>query len=125
MINKKELKLIKEKNIKKQEEKIENFADLLDSLTKTEEKKKLLWKESYQNALDDRENANILLVDLMKVSMNNSTNHLQFGTLMAKYLERMSKSNDQILKLAELIAKEQEATETMSDDEIFSRIQGV
>ena len=107
-----------------QEEKIKEFSDLLDSLQKTEDKKKLLWKESYQNALDDRENANILLVDLMKVSMNNSTNHLQFGTLMAKYLERMSKSNDQILKLAELIAKEQEENDNVAPDEIFNQIMG-
>lgn len=106
----------------KQENKIKEFSDLLDALEKTEDKKKMLWKESYQNALDDRENANILLVDLMKVSMNNSTNHLQFGSLMAKYLERMSKSNDQILKLAELIAKEQEANDSVSPDEIFSQI---
>lgn len=106
----------------KTEVKLEKFSDLLDSLSKTEDKKKLLWKESYQNALDDRENANILLVDLMKVSMNNSTNHLQFGTLMAKYLERMSKSNDQILKLAELIAKEQEELDTVAPDEIFDQI---
>ena len=106
------------------EDKIKNFSDLFDSLQNTEDKKKLLWKESYQNALDDRENANILLVDLMKVSMNNSTNHLQFGTLMAKYLERMSKSNDQILKLAEIIAKEEENNEMLTDDEIFQKIQG-
>ena len=106
-----------------QEEKIKNFSDLLDGLTKTKDKKKLLWKEAYQNALDDRESAHILFVDLLKVSVNNSTNHLQFGGLMSKYLERMSKSNDQILKLAELIAKEQEAADTVSDDEIFSRIQ--
>lgn len=113
------------KNKKKnQEEKIKEFSDLLDSLQKTEDKKKLLWKESYQNALDDRENANILLVDLMKVSMNNSTNHLQFGSLMAKYLERMSKSNDQILKLAELIAKEQEENDNVAPDEIFNQIMG-
>ena len=110
------------KNITKQENKIKEFSDLLDSLSKTEDKKKLLWKESYQNALDDRENAHILLTDLMKVSMNNSTNHLQFGSLMAKYLERMSKSNDQILKLAELIAKEVEDAETLTDDEIFQKI---
>ena len=110
------------KNITKQENKIKEFADLLDALSKTEDKKKLLWKESYQNALDDRENAHILLTDLMKVSMNNSTNHLQFGSLMAKYLERMSKSNDQILKLAELIAKEVEDAETLTDDEIFQKI---
>ena len=110
--------------IKKDNNKIKEFSDLLDSLTKTEDKKKLLWKESYQNAIDDRESAHILLTDLIKVSLNNSTNHLQFGSLMAKYLERMSKSNDQILKLAELIAKEQEELETVSDDEIFSKIQG-
>ena len=108
--------------ITKQEVKIKEFSDLLDSLTNTEDKKKLLWKESYQNALDDRENANILLVDLMKVSMNNSTNHLQFGTLMAKYLERMSKSNEQILKLAELIAKEEEKNEMIDSESIFEQI---
>jgi hypothetical protein len=108
----------------KTEEKIKSFAELLDSLEKTEDKKKMLWKESYQNALDDRENAHILLVDLMKVSMNNSTNHLQFGSLMSKYLERMSKSNDQILKLAELISKEQENAEIVSADDIFDKITG-
>ena len=116
--------MAKQKLIEKQTEKIQNFADLLDSLTKTADKKKLLWKESYQNAIDDRENAHILLTDLLKVSLNNSTNHLQFGSLMSKYLERMSKSNDQILKLAELIAKEQENAEAVTDDEIFSKILG-
>ena len=114
----------KKNNIKTQEKKIQNFSDLLDTLEKTEDMKKMLWKEAYQNSLDDRENAHILLTDLLKISLNNSTNHLQFGTLMSKYLERMSKSNDQILKLAELIAKEQDAVDTMSDDEIFSKIQG-
>ena len=109
--------------IKKDEEKIKKFSDLLDSLSKTEDKKKLLWKESYQNAVDDRENAHILLVDLLKISINNSTNHLQFGTLMSKYLERMSKCNDQILKLAELVAKEQEQSEMVDDDTIFDKRQ--
>ena len=71
----------KENKIKNQQEKIKNFSDLLDSLSKTEDKKKLLWKESYQNAIDDRENANILLIDLMKISMNNSANHIQFDTV--------------------------------------------
>ena len=40
---------------------------------------------------------------------------------MTKYLERMSKSNDQILKLAELIAKE-EADVKFSADDIFEEI---
>ena len=42
---------------------------------------------------------------------------------MTKYLERMSKSNDQILKLAELNAKEEEKDQISSDD-IFNQIQG-
>ena len=112
----------KDKKVKSQEEKIKSFSDLLDSLENTEDKKKLLWKESYQNAVDDRESAHILFTDLLKVSLNNSTNHLQFGTLMSKYLERMSKSNDQILKLAELIAKEEDKNDAISADDIFDKI---
>ena len=103
-------------------EKIKEFSNLLDSLENTEDKKKLLWKESYQNAVDDRETAGLLLTDLVLQTQGNSTNHLQFGSLMTKYLERMGKSNDQILKLAELISKEQGNTNTISDDDIFNKI---
>jgi hypothetical protein len=114
----------KTKAIKEKEKKISSFSDLLDDLHKTEDKKKLLWKEAYQNSLDDRENAHILFVDLLKISIGNSTNHIQFGTLMSKYLERMSKSNDQILKLAELIAKEEEKIDSVPSNEIFDQIVG-
>ena len=107
----------------KNEEKLKEFSDLLDSLSKTEDKKKLLWKEAYQNAVDDRETAGILLTDLVILSRGSQTNHIQFGSLMTKYLERMNKSNDQILKLAELIAKEQEK-DVISDDDIFDKITG-
>lgn len=107
---------------KDKEEKIKEFSELLDSLSNTEDKKKLLWKESYQNAVDDRDTAGLLLTDLVLQSQGSSTNHLQFGTLMTKYLERMSKSNDQILRLAELIAKEQLKADVVSEDDIFSQI---
>ena len=106
------------------ENKIKEFSELLESLTNTEDKKKLLWKESYQNAIDDRETAGLLLTDLVVQCQGNQANHLQFGTLMTKYLERMNKSNDQILKLAELIAKEEDKVEIMSDDDIFNKITG-
>jgi hypothetical protein len=108
-----------EKN-SKSEEKIKNFGDILDELETTEEKKKLLWKEIYENALDDREQARMLFTDLFLQSQGNSTNHLNFGPLMAKYLERMNKSNDQILRLAELIAKEED--KPLNVDAIFSKM---
>ena len=46
------------------------------------------------------------------------------GVLMTKYLERMSKCNDQILKLAELVAKEQEKEENnFSSKDIFDQME--
>jgi hypothetical protein len=121
MTNKKTDKALNK--IEKSNSKIEKFSDILGSLKKTEDKKKLLWKEAYQNAIDDRENAHILFVDVLKISIGNASNHVQFGVLMTKYLERMSKSNDQILKLAELISKEEDKNEISSDD-IFNQIGG-
>ena len=104
------------------ENKIKEFSDLLDGLTGSTDKKKLLWKESYQNALEDRESAAILLNDLLVTIPGNPTSHSTHGSLATKYLERMSKSNDQIIKLAELIAKEQEKQDTVSPDDIFKSI---
>ena len=106
--------------LSKKQTKIEQFSDILDGLTSTEDKKKLLWKEIYENALDDREQARMLFVELFLESQGNPTNHLNFGPLMAKYLERMNKSNDQVLRLAELIAKEED--KPINVDDIFSQM---
>ena len=110
------------KKAKTTKTKIEQFSDLLDSLTNTEDKKKLLWKEAYENALYDRENANILLTDLLLQVKGSVPLHTSLGSIMSKYLERMSKSNDQILKLAELVSKEQERDNAISPDDIFKSI---
>ncbi len=112
------------KKVTELEKKIEDFSELLDSLSNTEDKKKLLWKDAYQNALEDRESANILVTDLLMQIQGNLTNHSTYGTIMSKYLERMAKSNDQILKLAELVAKEQEDQNAISPDDIFNEIGG-
>ncbi len=103
------------------EDKIKDFSDLLDSLENTEDKTKLLWKDAYKNSIDDRETASILVDDLLLQIQGNLNNHQVFGVLITKYLERMSKSNDQILKLAELISKE-DTESTVSVDDIFDEI---
>ena len=107
---------------KSNNEKLNEFSDLLDNLTETEDKKKLLWKEAYQNSLDDIERASLLLNDLLVMIPGSSGNHSTHGSLATKYLERLSKCNDQILKLAELVAKEQERESTVSPDDIFKSI---
>ena len=115
-------KSIKEKikKTKNKEDKIEEFSDLLNSLHDTEEKKKMLWLETYENALNDRESASFLLTDLLLQVKGSIPLHTQLGSIMSKYLERMSKSNDQILRLAEIIAKEEEKAIDMND--IYSKI---
>jgi hypothetical protein len=112
-----------DKNVKK-ENQIKNFADILDSIDSLENKKKMLWKEIYENAIEDREKSKLLFNDAY-ISMQGGVNeHMNIGAIMSKYIERMSKSNDQILKLAELIAKEEEKSEVVSTDDIFSQING-
>jgi len=108
--------------MREKNKKIERFSEILDSLENTQDKKKLLWREVYENALTDRENAYILFSDLLIQAEGNSANHTMFGPIMSKYLERMSKSNDQILKLAELIAKAEEHEGQIDSDSIFDKI---
>ncbi len=115
-----------EKNEKNEakEERIKNFADILNNIDSIEDKKKMLWKEIYENALEDREKAKMLFNDAY-ISMTGGVNeHMNIGAIMSKYLERMTRSNDQILKLAELIAKEEEKSEAISEDDIFGKING-
>lgn len=112
-----------EKNDKK-ENALKNFAEILDNIDSLEDKKKMLWKEIYENSLDDREKAKMLFNDAYLTMTHDIPTHMNIGAIMSKYLERMSKSNDQILKLAELIAREEEKTEVISDDDIFSKING-
>ena len=108
----------------KMNKKIDTFAELLDNISNLEDKKKLLWREIYENALSDRENANALYTDLYLKMQGSQSDHMQVGAIMAKYLERMCKSNEQILKLAELISREETKAAKIDIDDMFSAISG-
>ena len=106
-------------NIKK---KVDAFASILEELNSTQEKKKLLWKEIYENAVVDRENAAMLFTDAWKNMQGGTTEHVSLGSTMSKYLERMCKSNEQILRLAELITKAEEHETRIDSDDLFAQI---
>ena len=103
-------------------EKCEAFGDLLEKLESTEDKKKLLWKDIYENAITDRTNAYILFMDIYTNMSSGVSEHISVGPTLSKYLERMNKSNDQLLKLAELIAKEEEKNSRIDPDDLFQKI---
>jgi len=108
--------------IERSKTKVKEFSDLLDSIESVEGKKKALWKEIYENAINDRENAYILFNEAYTSMTNTTAEHISTGPILSKYLERMSKSNEQLLKLADLIAKAEEHSTKIDPEDLFSKI---
>ena len=117
----KKLDKLLDKN-RKSEDKIKQFSDILDNLAETDQKKKALWKEIYENAISDRERASILFTEAFKTMSGSSSDHTAIGGTLTKYLERMCKSNDQILQLANLINKAESSDSKLDTEELFSKI---
>ena len=89
--------------VKKSNEKIDNFSELLNSLESTDEKRRVLWQEIYENAVSDRERASILFTEAFKAMAGVTSDHISIGPTLVKYLERMCKSNGQLITLSEMI----------------------
>ena len=106
------------------EKKIESFSEILDQIESTEDKKKVLWKEIYSNSVNDRESASMLFTSAFQQMQHSVVDHAALGTILTKYLERMCKSNEQILRLAELITKAEDRAGRLNPEDIFAEIQG-
>jgi hypothetical protein len=109
--------------LKENGKKVEQFSDILDQIDNASEKKKMLWKEIYENAVIDRTNAFILFTNLYSEMGGSSSDHATLGLILTKYLERMSKSNEQLLSLSKQISDSESASAaSFSEDDIFDRI---
>jgi len=104
------------------EQKAKDFSTLLDQIDGVSDKKKRLWKEIYENAIVDRQNAYVLFSSLVNIVENDSTEHAVHGKNLSTYIERMSKANDQLIRLAELITKAEKSDESIDPEEMFKRI---
>ncbi len=109
--------------VKSVSKKVEAFKELLDNLEEIDDKKKILWKEIYDNAVNDRNMADMLFTDSwQRMNGSNPLTHEVVGSTMSKYLERMCKSNEQILRLAELIHKAEDKSSKINPDDLFDQI---
>jgi len=108
--------------LKENGKKVEQFSDILDQIDNASEKKKMLWKEIYENAVVDRTNAHILFTDLYSQMGGSSSDHATLGLILTKYLERMSKSNEQLLNLSKQISESETNDKVISEDDIFEKI---
>jgi len=107
------------------ESKVRDFSGLLDQIDGVSDKKKKLWKEIYENAIVDRQNAYVLFTTLVTIVEDKSTEHAIHGKTLATYIERMSKANEQLIRLSELISKsESKQEESIDPDEMFRKIGG-
>ena len=104
--------------------KVKQFEGLLNSINTSTDKKKALWREIYQNAITDRMHAYMMYVELYFIVKGDRAQHAMQGQNVTKAIERMSKANDQLIKLAEIIAaaESNEQSEHITPDDIYSKI---
>jgi hypothetical protein len=101
------------------EEKTKNFSELLQKIENIDGKKKKLWIEIYENAIIDREISFNMFGKLTCICESNSSEFAIHGKTISSYIERMSKANDQLIKLAELVSKAEEVQAKKLDPEDF------
>jgi len=104
------------------EEQTKDFGELLKSIESLDDKKRSLWSQIYENAVADRQNSYVMFSDLMRVCDSKSTELAVHGRTIAMFVERMSKANDQLIKLAELVADAQGRDQNIDVEEMFSKI---
>jgi len=84
-----------------------------------------LMDESIDNIRKDREKTSELLNDLIAYIANNGDRHKEVGFTLAKYVETLQRSNEQLVKLTSLIKKTGGEELDLSDndrDKIFEAL---
>lgn len=104
------------------DERIKDFSDLLKNIETLNDKKRQLWKEIYVNAISDRQNSYMMFAKLVKLVGSKTTEFAVHGKTLTGFIERMSRANDQLIKLADLIAAAESKDEEIDPDEMFERI---
>lgn len=74
-------------------------------------------KEALDNVREDRKITRELLDDAIKFVAKDEARHQQIGLTLAKYVETLQRSNEQIVKIATLMSKN-EKTEGLSENDM-------
>lgn len=84
-------------------------------------------EEAIENIRNDREITKELLNDLIVYLSENESRHKEVGTIAAKYVETLQRSNEQLVKIASLLQKKQKGVPSLSEmdkEEIFDILNG-
>ena len=83
--------------------------------------------EAIENIRKDREITKDLLSDLIVYLSKDEARHTEVGTVAAKYVETLQRSNEQLVKLVTLLEKKKNTSVGLTDDdktEIFDLLNG-
>jgi hypothetical protein len=70
-----------------------------------------------QNVLEDRAATKSLLMTIMKYMQLGDDRHKEVGLIAAKYLETLQRSNEQLVKLASLVQKNERGEAGISEED--------
>ena len=81
--------------------------------------------EAIENIREDRETTRELLDDAMRYLAQDQSRHRDIGGTLAKYVETLQRSNEQLVKLCGLLSKNEKTEELTDKDfaQIFDQIQ--
>tara|TARA_R100001480_G_scaffold68005_1_gene79340 strand:+ start:295 stop:585 length:291 start_codon:yes stop_codon:yes gene_type:complete len=81
-------------------------------------------KEALDNIREDRKITRELLDDAIKYVAKDEARHQQNGIILAKYVETLQRSNEQIVKIAALMSKNEKTDGLTENDmeDIYSMI---
>jgi anion-transporting ArsA/GET3 family ATPase len=71
--------------------------------------------KAIQNIVEDRAATKTLLMNLMKYMQTSDDRHREVGLVAAKYVETLQRSNEQLVKLANMLHKKKSQDESITD----------
>ena len=83
-------------------------------------------KEAIDNIRNDRETTRELLDDAMRYLAMDQSRHRDMGITLAKYVETLQRSNEQLVKIISIQSKKTESSNVLSDtdkESLFDMIQ--
>tara|TARA_R100000008_G_scaffold78398_1_gene59392 strand:- start:541 stop:837 length:297 start_codon:yes stop_codon:yes gene_type:complete len=84
--------------------------------------------EAISNIQEDRAITKVLLVDILDYVKSSKENHKEIGTVAAKYVETLQRSNEQLVKIVSLLQKKTAESENLSEkdkDKLFDMIKEI
>ena len=73
--------------------------------------------EAITNIREDRETTRELLDDAMRYLAQDMSRHRDIGQTLAKYVETLQRSNEQLVKIAALVQKKEKSNDSITEED--------